>query len=102
MINGISGLSFGGVALVAIVFFSIRFIRHDASASLENQLWLEIKKIDWELDCLVDWYWGAILSTPSPEISKKAIRQQFIEEKEQLPQQKRRLEKKLNEIELRG
>lgn len=79
------------------------YIRLSEEQRMVDQLRLEIWKLDWELDELVDWYSRALSGPSSPEVPNKiALTNQFAKEKEQLLQEKRRLEKKLRELELKG
>ena len=90
--------AFGG--MLVTYFYRKYQTRND---NMIAQIKFEIWSIDWELDELVERYSRALSGPSSSEVpSKIALTNQFAKEKEQLHQQRRRLEKKLHELELRG
>lgn len=102
MLDGVTRFGFIG-ALVALSMLLYFKLKGNADRNMADTIRLEIWKLETDLDDLIDWYWGAINTPPSLEIpSKVELRNQFSKEKEQILQQKRRLEKKLHELEIRG
>lgn len=90
--------AFGGM-LVTYFYRKYQTRNENMIAQIKFEIW----SIDWELDELVERYSRALSGPSSPEVpSKTALSNSFAKEKAQLHQQKRRLEKKLHELELKG
>lgn len=101
MIDALTRFALAGVTISTLTVL-YGFAKKEANKSMANHIRLEMKKIDYEIGILVDWYWGAILSASFSDDAKNDVRAEFSNEHRRLLHEKRRLEKKLHELELRG